>query len=63
MDDVSAKHGGNPMDHPSQPHPSLFTPVAHAAIVSIRSMDSLTDLNVVGVLLEKVCVVHDSSAH
>lgn len=61
MDDLTNCSGGSAISHPVQPYKSVLRPLLHATLTSVRTMDSLTDLNIVGLLLEKVCIMpHDT---
>ena len=53
-DEISGKCGGIKFDHPSEPHTTLVVPLGKAVLATLRMLDSLTDLSVVSIVLEKV---------
>lgn len=53
-DEIAGKCGAIKFDCPPQPYSTLLLPFSKSVLVSVRMVDSLTDLSVVSIVLAKV---------
>jgi hypothetical protein len=56
-DFIAQRCGSTKEAHPAEPHQGILTLVVQPAILTVRTMDALTDISIVRMVLEeKVCV-------